>query len=86
MRKQVRVGIIGMGIGRPNALAIAKNPRGRVVALCDLAEDRMKDFAKELPEPVAMYTDLMWPRKSGHLGSTGTVTRSGTFTLGSTYA
>jgi predicted dehydrogenase len=57
MRKQVRVGIIGMGIGRPNALAIAKNPRGRVVALCDLVEDRMKDFAKELPEPVAMYTD-----------------------------
>ena len=57
MAKQVRVGVIGMGIGQPNALAIAKNPRGRVVALCDLFEDRMKGFAKELPEPVAMYTD-----------------------------
>lgn len=57
MSKVVRVGIIGMGIGRPNARAIAKNPRGRVVALCDLVEERMRDFAKELPEPVAMYTD-----------------------------
>jgi len=57
MAKQVRVGIIGMGIGRPNARAIAGNPRGCVVALCDLAEDRMKDFAKELPEPVKTYTD-----------------------------
>jgi predicted dehydrogenase len=55
--KQVRVGIIGMGIGRPNAQAIARNPRGRVVALCDLVEQRMKDFAKELPAPVATYTD-----------------------------
>jgi predicted dehydrogenase len=57
MSKEVRVGIIGMGIGRPNAQAIAKNPRGRVVALCDLIEERMKGFAKDLPAPVAMYTD-----------------------------
>ncbi|HHY98064.1 MAG TPA: Gfo/Idh/MocA family oxidoreductase [Firmicutes bacterium] len=53
----VRAAIVGMGIGRPNARAIARNPRGRVVALCDLVEERMKDFAKELPEPVKMYTD-----------------------------
>jgi predicted dehydrogenase len=46
-----------MGIGRPNAQAIAANSRGRVEALCDLAEDRMNDFAKELPEPVRQYTD-----------------------------
>lgn len=58
MAEQVRVGIIGMGIGRPNAQAIAANPRGRVVALCDLYEDRMKDFAKDLPEPVLMFTDF----------------------------
>jgi len=46
-----------MGIGRPNGRALAKNPRGRVVALCDLVEDRMRDFAQELPEPVKFYTD-----------------------------
>ncbi len=56
-RKVVRVGIIGMGIGRPNAEAIARNKRGRVVALCDLAEERMQDFQKDLPAPVKMYTD-----------------------------
>ncbi len=57
MVKQVRVGVIGMGIGKQNARAIAGNPRGRVVALCDLAEHRMQAFAKELAAPVKMYTD-----------------------------
>ncbi|MGD2174328.1 MAG: Gfo/Idh/MocA family oxidoreductase [Candidatus Brocadiaceae bacterium] len=54
---EVRVGIVGMGIGRPNGRAIAGNPRGRVVALCDLVEERMDEFAEELPEPVTKYTD-----------------------------
>lgn len=57
MSDEVRIAIVGMGIGRPNGRAIAANPRGRVVALCDLLEDRMEDFAKELPEPVTFYTD-----------------------------
>ncbi|MBV7330059.1 Gfo/Idh/MocA family oxidoreductase [Chloroflexi bacterium TSY] len=55
--KEVRVAIVGMGIGRPNAKGITRNPRGRVVALCDLLEDRMQEFAQELPEPVKLYTD-----------------------------
>lgn len=58
MSKQVNVGIIGMGIGRPNAKAIAANPRGRVAALCDLVEERMDEFAKELPGPVRKFTDF----------------------------
>jgi predicted dehydrogenase len=57
MPAPVRVAIIGMGIGRPNAHAIAKDPRGRVVALCDLDESRMKDFAKDLPAPIRFFTD-----------------------------
>ena len=36
--KKVRTAIVGMGIGRPNGRAIAANPRGSVVALCDLLE------------------------------------------------
>ncbi|RME54036.1 MAG: gfo/Idh/MocA family oxidoreductase [Caldilineae bacterium] len=52
----VRVGIVGMGIGRPNALAIARHPQGRVVALCDLVEERMEEFARALPEPVRCFT------------------------------
>ncbi len=54
---EVRVAIVGMGIGRPNGRAIAKNPRGRVVALCDLIPERMEEFAKELPELPKFYTD-----------------------------
>jgi predicted dehydrogenase len=52
----VRTAIVGMGIGKQNARGIARNPRGRVVALCDLLENRMQEFAKELPEPVKFYT------------------------------
>jgi predicted dehydrogenase len=54
---QVRTAIVGMGIGRPNGRAIAANPRGQVVALCDLLPDRMEEFAQELPEPVELYND-----------------------------
>ncbi|NLF38370.1 Gfo/Idh/MocA family oxidoreductase, partial [bacterium] len=57
--KKVRVGIVGMGIGRDNARAIARNPRGEVIALCDLAEERMRDFAREIPTPVKFYTDFV---------------------------
>lgn len=58
--KKVRVAIVGMGIGRPNGLALAKNPRAEVVALCDLVEERMKDFASLLPQPdeIRLYTDF----------------------------
>ena len=55
--KEVRAAIVGMGIGRPNALGIVHHKRGRVVALCDLAPERMEDFAKQLPEPVRFFTD-----------------------------
>ena len=54
---KVRIAIVGMGIGRPNGKALSANPRGEIVALCDLAEDRMKDFASDLPNPVKYYTD-----------------------------
>jgi len=45
-----------MGIGRPNGRALDRNPRAEVVALCDLIEDRMKDFARELGHEVKYYT------------------------------
>ncbi|MCZ6678286.1 MAG: Gfo/Idh/MocA family oxidoreductase [Candidatus Poribacteria bacterium] len=54
---KVRIAVVGMGIGKPNGRALAKNPRGQVVALCDLLEDRMKEFAEELPGEVKFYTD-----------------------------
>lgn len=58
--KKVRVAVVGMGIGRPNGLALASNPRTEVVALCDLVEESMADFAALLPQPdeVRLYTDF----------------------------
>ncbi len=53
----VRVAIIGMGIGRWNALGFARSERSKVVALCDLVEERMHSVAKDLPEPVRFFTD-----------------------------
>ena len=47
---KLRVAIVGMGIGRPNGLALANNKRADVVALCDLFEERMTDFAHLLPQ------------------------------------
>ena len=55
--KEVRTAIVGMGVGRVNGRGIAKDPRGRIVALCDLVEERMADFARELPGEVKCYTD-----------------------------
>lgn len=55
--KEVRVAIVGMGIGQSQGEGFVASRRGRVVALCDLLEDRMEEFAKKLPEPVKFYTD-----------------------------
>ncbi|MHB1318175.1 MAG: Gfo/Idh/MocA family protein [Anaerolineae bacterium] len=52
----VRIGIVGMGIGRDNGRAMQRNQRGQVVALCDLVPERMAEFAQELGTPVKMYT------------------------------
>ncbi len=65
--KSLRVAIVGMGIGRPNGLALANNPRADVVALCDLVEERMAEFAQLLPQPkqVRLFNDFdelcHWP-------------------------
>ncbi|TVR49544.1 MAG: gfo/Idh/MocA family oxidoreductase [Puniceicoccaceae bacterium] len=53
----VRIGIIGMGIGRENARGFLADPRARITALCDLDPARMQDFAKELPETPQFFTD-----------------------------
>ena len=57
MSKHVRVSIVGMGTGRHNGKAIDADPRDEVVALCDLDEQRMDEFEKELGHPVRKYTD-----------------------------
>ncbi len=56
--KQLRVAVVGMGIGRHNGRGFLHDPRARIVALCDLYEDRMRDYARELPSPVRLVTDF----------------------------
>lgn len=55
--KELRICIVGMGIGKENGRGYLRTPRARIVALCDLIEQRMRDFAKEIPNPVKLYTD-----------------------------
>ena len=56
-KERVNVAVVGMGIGRPNGLALSNNARGKVMALCDLDRSRMEGFAKDLPDSVKFYTD-----------------------------
>jgi predicted dehydrogenase len=57
--EEVRIAIVGMGIGKANARGFLNTPRARIVALCDIDEERMHKLATELkiPEPLAFYTD-----------------------------
>lgn len=59
MTGHVRTALVGMGIGRVMAKALAGDPRGAIVALCDLDEDRMCEVAAELSAPVKFYTDYV---------------------------
>ena len=56
-RTNVRVAIVGMGIGKPNGRAISASPHGEIAALCDLDEGRMDEFAADLPNEPKRYTD-----------------------------
>ena len=52
--KEVRPSSDGHPAGRTGRQLPATRA-GEVVALCDLVEERMQDFAKELPAPVKLY-------------------------------
>ena len=45
---EVRIAIVGMGIGRANAAGYIRHPRAQVVALCDILEDRMVEAEQVL--------------------------------------
>jgi predicted dehydrogenase len=55
---QVRVGLAGMNvIGLPMGRAVVGSPRGELVALCDVVEERMQAFAATLPQTPRQYRD-----------------------------
>ncbi|MBN1248809.1 MAG: Gfo/Idh/MocA family oxidoreductase [Anaerolineae bacterium] len=53
----LRVGVVGLGVGKENARSLQKNARCDVTAICDILEWKMAAFAPELPEPVTCYAD-----------------------------
>jgi predicted dehydrogenase len=54
----VNVAIIGTGgIGRAHCRGFVRNPRVRIVALCDVIEERMETMAEDIPNSVKFYTD-----------------------------
>ena len=55
MAKKVRMGIVGMGIGKVNGRALDANPRGEIVAICDIIPEKMDVFEEELGRPVKKY-------------------------------
>ncbi len=55
--EKVRIGIVGMGIGRANAQGYVNHPRAEVAALCDLNAAAMEDYAGELPRRPSLFTD-----------------------------
>jgi predicted dehydrogenase len=67
MAAEVRIAIVGMGIGKQNGNAFVNDPRCRVTALCDLKEDAMAAYAKTLPDEVTCYTDYKAMCKSSEV-------------------
>lgn len=53
---KVRVGIIGIGIGRVHLEAYKKNPKAEVLALCDVREEEAKKLAEKYGVPY-VFTD-----------------------------
>ncbi len=55
--KTIKLGIFGLGRGSAFLDSVLVND-GEVVAICDQDTQKMKEAAKHLPEPPAMYTDF----------------------------
>ncbi|MBQ8344724.1 MAG: Gfo/Idh/MocA family oxidoreductase [Clostridia bacterium] len=52
----MKFGVIGLGIGRSHALAMARSGKAQVVTICDINPTRMETVAAELGGNVATYT------------------------------
>ncbi|MEW6754912.1 MAG: Gfo/Idh/MocA family oxidoreductase [Candidatus Latescibacterota bacterium] len=56
MSGKLRVGVVGLGMGRVHARGYASHPQAELVALCDVDEARLKEVAAEL-NVKKTYTD-----------------------------
>ena len=54
--KEVRIGVIGTGMGRLHMQAYSEVPGARITAICDLNEPEAQSFAQKYGAPHT-YTD-----------------------------
>jgi len=47
--KRLRVGVIGLGVGRRHAEAVSANPDCRLVAICDQDPERLAEVGRQFP-------------------------------------
>ena len=57
MGRKLRMGVIGLGMGRGHARGYHSHPQAELVALCDLDEKRLGETAEELGVE-QIYTDV----------------------------
>ena len=55
--EQVKIGVIGAGIGQSHIRGYKQVPQARIVALCDADENRARQTAREQNIEVEIYTD-----------------------------
>ena len=75
MADDVRIGIVGLGMGRDRANKAANTPGAKLVAVCDILEDRGAKAAEELE--VEWITDYEEMLKRDDIDAIGVFTPSG---------
>jgi predicted dehydrogenase len=71
--KKVRVGVVGLGMGRHHVMAYQKHPRCEVTAICDVDESRLTAVASELNVPHT-FTDPKKLFQSGEVDAVSIAT------------
>ena len=66
MSRKLRLGVVGLGMGRGHAEGYKSHPGAELVALCDLDENRLRSAAKQL-KVGQTYTDLKSMLEQGDL-------------------
>ncbi len=73
LERQVRVGVVGLGMGRQHVKMYQQHPRCEVVAICDVDESRVKAAASELKVP-RTFTDTAKLFESGEVDAVSIAT------------
>ena len=73
MRRKLRMGVVGVGMGKNHAKGFQSHPAAELVALCDMDEKRLNAVASELNVP-ERYTDVKAMLRQAKLDAVGVAT------------